>query len=56
LVSTLFAWLFAIHLDSNLLDQRFWIQAAYTAVVAPILFALLSRISVLRPVKPEAKP
>ena len=55
LASALLAGLFAIHLDSHLLDERFWIEVAYTAVLAPILFALLARIHLLRPSKPEAR-
>ena len=42
---------FDIHPDMHLLEGRFWIEAAYSAVLAPFLFALLGRVRLLRPSK-----
>ena len=45
---------FDVHPDLHLLEGRFWIEAAYSAVLAPFLFALLGRVRLLRPSKREA--
>ena len=51
LASALLGLIFDIHPDLHLLEGRFWIEAAYGAVLAPFLFALLGRVRLLRPSK-----
>lgn len=53
LASALLGLIFDIHPDLHLLEGRFWIEAAYGAVLAPFLFALLGRVRLLRPSKRE---
>ena len=55
LASALLGLVFDIHPDLHLLEGRFWIEAAYSAVLAPFLFALLGRVRLLRPSKREAR-
>ena len=55
-VAGLLSLVFGIRLETHLLDQRFWIETAYNVVLAPFLFALLSRIRLLRTVKRPAGP
>ena len=54
LASAFLGLVFDIHPDLHLLEGRFWIEAAYSAVLAPFLFALLGRVRLLRPSKREA--
>ena len=54
LASAFLGLVFDIHPDMHLLEGRFWIEAAYSAVLAPFLFALLGRVRLLRPSKREA--
>ena len=56
LASALLGLIFDIHPDLHLLEGRFWIEAAYSAVLAPLLFALLGRIRLLRPARRDARP
>ena len=54
MASAFLGLVFDIHPDLHLLEGRFWIEAAYSAVLAPFLFALLGRVRLLRPSKREA--
>ena len=54
LASAFLGLVFEVHPDMHLLEGRFWIEAAYSAVLAPFLFALLGRVRLLRPSKREA--
>ena len=45
---------FQIPLDAHLLEERFWIETAYNVALAPLLFALLSRIRLLRTATPRS--
>ena len=54
LASAVLGLVFDIQPDLHLLEGRFWIEAAYSAVLAPFLFALLGRVRLLRPSKREA--
>ena len=54
LASAFLGLVFDIQPDLHLLEGRFWIEAAYSAVLAPFLFALLGRVRLLRPSKREA--
>ena len=49
LASALLGLIFKVRLDTHLLESRFWIEMAYTAVLAPVLFLLLGHIRLLRP-------
>ena len=53
IAAALVAALFEMATDQPLLGVGFWIEVAYTAVLAPPLFALLGRIRLLRPTKRE---
>ena len=55
LASALLGLIFDLHPDLHLLDGPFWIEAAYSAVLAPLLFALLGRVRLLRPSRREAR-
>lgn len=55
LTSALLGLLFDVQPDLHLLEGRFWIEAAYSAVLAPFLFALLGRVRLLRPSRHEAR-
>ena len=48
LASGMLSLAFQIPLDAHLLEERFWIETAYNVVLAPLLFALLSQIHLLR--------
>ena len=50
-VSSLLEIIYGIHLDLNLTDGKFWIEACYTAVIAPPLFVILGYIRMLKPAK-----
>ena len=53
LASGLLSLAFQIPLDAHLLEARFWIETAYNVALAPLLFALLNRIRLLRTVSPR---
>ena len=54
LLAALAATAFAVTTDVGPLDVTFWIEVAYTGLLAPPIFYLLSRLRLLRPSKREA--
>ena len=54
LASGVLSLAFQIPLDTHLLAERFWIETAYNVVLAPLLFALLSQIRLLRTANPRS--
>ena len=54
LASGVLSLAFQIPLDAHLLEERFWIETAYNVVLAPLLFALLGRIRLLRITNPRS--
>lgn len=55
LASALLGHIFDVHPDRHLLEGRFWIEAAYSALLAPFLFALLDWVRLVRPPGREAR-
>lgn len=55
LASALLGQIFDVHPDLHLLEGRFWIEAAYSALLAPFLFALLNWVRLVRPPGREAR-
>lgn len=55
LASALLGLIFDVRPDLHLLEGRFWIEAAYGALLAPFLFALLGRVRLLRASGREGK-
>ncbi len=53
LASGVLSLAFQIPLDAHLLEARFWIESAYNVILAPLLFALLSQIRLLRSTSPR---
>ena len=53
LASGVLSLAFQIPLDAHLLEERFWIESAYNVILAPLLFALLSQIRLLRSTSPR---
>ena len=53
LMASLVATVFGVPIDVGILDAGFWIEVAYTGVLAPPLFYLLAKIKALRPSKRE---
>ena len=56
LASGVLSLAFQIPLDAHLLEERFWIESAYNVILAPLLFALLSHIRLLRTTSPRPTP
>lgn len=55
IISSLLEVIYGIHIDLNLTSGRFWIEACYTAVIAPPLFAVLGYIRMFKPTKKSKK-
>ena len=53
LASGVLSLAFQIPLDAHLLEARFWIESAYNVILAPLLFALLSQVRLLRSTSPR---
>ena len=53
LASGVLSLAFQIPLDAHLLEERFWIESAYNVILAPLLFALLGQIRLLRSTSPR---
>lgn len=56
LASALLGLIFALQPDLHLLEGRFWIEAAYSALLAPFLFALLDQVALLRASSRQERP